>query len=204
MIQVEIVNLAAFLRHFDSIEIAMGHANVQAVNEVGDTTRQEIIDLIADETTLPATAIARYVTAKRANRSDKIYEINVRRALLEQEVERISHRGYQGRGRGPFEEDMLVVVATANDDHVCEICQQIRLEGPYSMEEIRALQAKHPHFLNRDLNCRCALRPARFVGRTREQARERGKPTISTQRTLSQLAQQVAANTRVVLSGRIK
>lgn len=47
----------------------------------------------------------------------------------------------------------LVNVLTAGDDKVCQICQDIAADGPYTINEARGLIPAHPR-------CRCALIPA--------------------------------------------
>jgi hypothetical protein len=47
----------------------------------------------------------------------------------------------------------LVNVLTAGDDDVCEDCEDIAGDGPYEIDEARALIPAHP-------NCRCAFVPA--------------------------------------------
>lgn len=46
----------------------------------------------------------------------------------------------------------LVEVLTAGDDLVCQICEDIAAEGPYTIQEARGLIPAHP-------NCRCAFVP---------------------------------------------
>jgi DNA-binding transcriptional MerR regulator len=46
----------------------------------------------------------------------------------------------------------LVSVATAGDERVCDICNDLEDEGPYSLEEAQALLPAHPH-------CRCSVVP---------------------------------------------
>jgi exonuclease VII small subunit len=51
------------------------------------------------------------------------------------------------KGLGEF-----VNVLTAGDDKVCQICQDLATDGPYSLEEARPLLPAHPH-------CRCTFIP---------------------------------------------
>jgi hypothetical protein len=48
----------------------------------------------------------------------------------------------------------LVNIVTAGDDDVCDECQDISDEGPYSLDEAEGLIPAHP-------NCRCAFAPSR-------------------------------------------
>ena len=49
-------------------------------------------------------------------------------------------------------EPTLVNVLTAGDDRVCQDCEDIAADGPYELDEARALIPAHP-------NCRCAFIP---------------------------------------------
>jgi hypothetical protein len=57
----------------------------------------------------------------------------------------------------------IVEVLTAGDDLVCQECEDISEEGPYEIDEARALIPAHP-------NCRCAFVPF-FDERFAEQER---------------------------------
>ena len=46
----------------------------------------------------------------------------------------------------------LVNVVTQNDDRVCQVCQDISDESPYTLDEARSLIPAHPR-------CRCAFFP---------------------------------------------
>lgn len=50
-------------------------------------------------------------------------------------------------------EGLEVEVLTAGDDRVCDECEGIAADGPYSIDEARSLIPAHP-------NCRCAFVPA--------------------------------------------
>jgi len=49
-------------------------------------------------------------------------------------------------------EGMQVEVLTAGDDRVCDECEEIAADGPYSIDEARSLIPAHP-------NCRCSFIP---------------------------------------------
>lgn len=55
-----------------------------------------------------------------------------------------------------FEARQFVNVLTAGDDRVCDICDDIAADGPYSLDEAQGLIPAHP-------NCRCAFVPARIA-----------------------------------------
>lgn len=50
----------------------------------------------------------------------------------------------------------FVNVLTAGDDRVCDVCDDIAADGPYSLDEAQGLIPAHP-------NCRCAFVPARIA-----------------------------------------
>jgi len=136
------------------------------VNEVGDEMYDELVRVLIQETGFTPSAAGKFITVSRATLGDQTYEMTIKQGVMEDELTRRGPtRDFQKRAEGVFNQDMLVNVITAQDGAVCPICERISEEGPYTIEETRHLRDVHPHFLNRDLNCRCALTPFKPQGR---------------------------------------
>jgi hypothetical protein len=178
-------------------------AITEALNETGDAVVREITDDISRDTGITIAEAAGFVTPTRATKGNNKYVINIHAGMVE--TDRVSRRlpsrvfdDPEGDPDRIFGQAVLAKVITAGDNKVCEICERISEEGPYSADELRGLKDQHPHFLNPQLGCRCALQSFEASGRIGFQAKQ-GQSKIDTKGSLGQLAAQIRANVRTVL-----
>jgi hypothetical protein len=106
-----------------------------------NVTRRRLILLVN-------TAVVRALNAGKlfAYRNNGVLRVGVEAEWLPKGL--IRHRDHNHKWR----DVALVNVLTAGDDNVCEDCEDIAGDGPYTLEEAAGLIPAHP-------NCRCAFVP---------------------------------------------
>jgi hypothetical protein len=198
VIHVDPADLLRFARRVDNLRDGLDNAVTEALNDTGDGVARQITETISRETGFTIADAARFVTVSRANRSRKEYTIEVREGLIETERvgRNLPRRTFPGgREKDP---DLVVQVNTMRDGKVCEICEEIAANGPYTMAELNQLKQRHPHFLNPQLHCRCQIQPFRPKGRLETRQRT-GTGTVNTRETLHQLSERIRQQVRTTI-----
>ena len=182
-----------------NLPMSIEKAQVTALNEYGEGLTNQIARSITEQTGFAESEVrSQFIRRFPATLALKVYEIRVKQNAIEEQVtSRGPVRDFLQRAQDKFEGRTLVDVVTAKDDAVCPICKQISEEGPYTVDETKKLRERHPHFLNRDLNCRCALAPFSPKQRVNVQMRTgKGVAPLDLSLTMRQLAEAVAKETR--------
>jgi hypothetical protein len=200
--EVDASDITNFVSRMQNWPTHLETVQVSALNEVGDGVARQVVNTIADHTGLMYESASRFVQTTPATVASRTYEIRVRQAMIEGEMtsrEGLPRRDWLTRDNDTFNSDMVFTVVTAKDDKVCLICQEIAENGPYTIEELNALRSEHPHFLTRELNCRCATTPFRPERRLPVRMRETGGELVDTKETLRQLAEKIIENVRTTI-----
>lgn len=138
-------------------------ATARALNSVGDRLVDEIVRSAAAQTGLPEEQVRRGVDVSKASPSNLMFHIDAANAMIEEPTRSMpGERRFSRRPSGYFQAGELVDLLTWEDEKVCPICQEVKENGPYTIEEIRALGARNTygHGLLH-VNCRCAVTPHR-------------------------------------------
>jgi hypothetical protein len=169
---------------------------VSALNAFGEIVIRELVRLIAEETGLSQAAAAKFVTYAPATVANRSFLIRVKEDVIEEDAktDRIPVRTFEER-ESVAKDDQLFNVVTAKDDAVCEICERISKEGPYSLPQLRAFKGHHPHFLNRDLNCRCETTPFKPTRRIPVRMQSMRGVKLDSPQTARQLAERIRKDT---------
>ena len=191
-VEVDASDITTFVNRMANWPVQFGTVQVSALNDVGGGVVRQLTQLIADDTGLSYSAAGKYITFTRATMANREFQVRVKSDILEEDAksDRIPAREWPQR-ESSFTDDQLFNVVTAQDDAVCNICERISKEGPYSVAQIRGLKGRHGHFLSRDLNCRCETTPFKPVRRLPVRMRVRGSQMADMQQTARQLAQRI-------------
>jgi hypothetical protein len=201
-IDIDASDIQRFIQEFRHLSDEVKRAGRDALNEVGDEMTTRTVRELALNTGIGPHHAWQFVKRTRATLRNLLYEVRLNNELIEQEGRGAPlERTFEERISNTFKEGILVRVMTAEDNAVCEICQDIAEQGPYSLEEIRKLKARHPHFLSTALNCRCKLSPAKFTRRLPVTMKE-GKATFDVDAAQKQLTQAVLDRVREILRRR--
>jgi hypothetical protein len=195
-------DVTAFIARMKNWPIHFHTVQVSALNEFGQTVLRQLVQLIAEDTGLAYAAASKYVSYTPATIANRTFTIRVKEGVLEDDArsDRIPARKFEEREQGATGDDQLFNVVTAKDHTVCDICDRISKEGPYSLAQLRGLKGHHPHFLSRELNCRCETTPFKPVRRipVRMEGGPRGVK-LDTSQTARQLAQRIRKDTLGVI-----
>jgi hypothetical protein len=121
------------------------------LNTVGGKVVDEVVIAVAAQTGMPNEIIRRNIAVTHASAQHLVYRIDASQALIESPENRpMKGRGFARRSDDYFHSDELVKIVTFGDEKVCQICQDAEADGPYKIDEARAMLPLHPH-------CRCLV-----------------------------------------------
>lgn len=132
-------------------------ATVATLNYVGEKTVTRMVQQVAAQSGMPEEVVRRYFVISPATPTKLRYEIDataaMSRALDNRPMDKRARREFPGSDKDTFfKQGELVNIADMGDDRVCEICTEAVENGPYTIEEARAMIPLHP-------NCRCIVEP---------------------------------------------
>jgi hypothetical protein len=205
-IDIDASELLRFTRRLNDLPDAINRAVIDALNETGDAASLRVASEISRETGFGLADAQRFVEVDRAHRGKPEYDITVHAGMIEDERlnRQLPSEPWAGSDRDKiYGQALLVKVITSEDKFVCEICQRIAEEGPYTPEELEALKLQHPHFLNPQLHCRCAIQP--FEPRSRLSTRTgQGRVSVGREETLRQLAQRIKDEVHTTIRAKLR
>lgn len=149
------------------------------LNYIGEIVVQEIANSIASQTGMPLTDILQAIDVTPANTSSLVFKIDARNAAVTERNNLSPSRPWEsGRDDQTFDQLKLVNIVTF-DSFCCKVCEEAEADGPYTMEQVRTMQAKWADWTPTNMhltldgprtnllhpNCRCTIAPWRSPGR---------------------------------------
>jgi hypothetical protein len=181
-------------------------AIARALNAYGEGVAKGAAQRIAEKTGIDINTIAETITIKRATPDDLKWSMDA--SMLSPPDARWS-RPWESRNEKAFEQDTLVNIITVEDDCVCEACEEAASKGPYTMAEVRDLQAKWADFVPKTLgggvrtnlihpNCRCTIQSWKSLRKVPVMQQGTPKPGAPPPQkfTVRQLGQLIASEIR--------
>lgn len=185
-LNIDASDLLRFTRVAEKIERENKTAIARALNSVGNGVVRELTFKMAKSHGVSPERVASLITTQQASANRHLFRISVKSGLPEAGTE-------LPRRHDEFEEGQLVIVVTAGDDKVCQVCQDIAENSPYTIEQARAL-IPHGGPLG-DHECRCAIQP--YVSRRRMIVEHQGG--VEASMTMKQLADYVRNELQMTL-----
>jgi len=155
---VEAEELLEWATYLEDTPRRSGRALARAINQVGENTLRKVVDQIAQDTGVDSNTIAHMMFVKQATPNDLTWSLDASQIVppsMDWSRPWATPRGDVGDS---FQNQALVKIVTCGDEHVCEYCQRMAEEGPYTLEQALKFQHKydatgylHPH-------CRCAIK----------------------------------------------
>jgi hypothetical protein len=129
---------------------AMDERIAASLNYLGEQAADNIARDVARATGLNEQAARRLIDIRKASRDNLSFEIDVGQALIRSTRRPLPKKKGPKRDETGFYEGQLVNIVTMGDERVCELCEELARNSPYTIEEARAQLPHHP-------NCRCSV-----------------------------------------------
>jgi hypothetical protein len=164
---VDTKDLLRWSRYLTTIPKRTKPAIAKAMNTLGDHVVQTTALQISDKTGMTVSDVIASIVVSRASPSNLVWEMDATAVALPANPD---NRNWDSRDDSIFAEGQLVKII-ANDDS-CDICQQAQEDSPFTIEQVRDMQAKYANYVpskpvegpRTNLlhpNCRCAVEPWR-------------------------------------------
>lgn len=155
-VEVDARDLVKFVQNTEKAPAQISSAASRALNTVGDKVVDHVVVAVSSQTGLAEEIVRRHISIKRSTPKTLTYRIDAAKAMIEAPATRPmpGKREFKRRPDDYFHAQEMVNIVSMGDELVCQICQDLEDEGPYSIEEARSLVPAHP-------NCRCLVQPYR-------------------------------------------
>lgn len=150
-LKIDTRELLRWARLVDEVPDETKRSIANALNQFGNSIARQMAVGIAQETGLPIHQVSALFDISPASARNLYWELDTSRvAGVDTALKRrMPSRPWEKGEEGAFLQ-ALVKVITAEDEMVCEKCQEIADNGPYTLEVARAMIPAHP-------NCRCLV-----------------------------------------------
>lgn len=158
-LHVNVDDLLTWSRYLNEVPKRNAVSIARAMNALGDGIVRNMAQDLSDQTGVGYQDAIGMFQVTEASETSLRWAVDAEQALAEGETARpMGGRNWGKRDTSNFKEGQLVNIITLGDEKVCEICERAAEEGPYELEEARAMLPLHP-------NCRCVLWEARMYRR---------------------------------------
>jgi hypothetical protein len=156
-IKIDSSDLLKFAAHFDKSKSKSKAAIAKAMNSVGDSVLEEVVNNLVKQTGFDSGTVRGLVRVSPATGKRLNWSLDASKVVPPSGD---WSRPWQRRVTPLIDGKQLVRIKTVDDSDVCDFCEEIALGSPYTMEEAQRMQHKYhglPGFLHP--NCRCVMMP---------------------------------------------
>jgi len=152
-LKIEGGDLVKFIKGVEEKEKAKNVTVLQlSLNTVGDQMTSLVATTLSNKSGLSLEQVRGLMRVKRAKKGDLVYELTVKKGLLEADAGRKLEGKRESTDFGKRQPEQLVIIVSKEDDLVCPDCEELAAAGPMPFEVAKEHIPKHPH-------CRCVILP---------------------------------------------
>lgn len=168
-IKVDADDLLKWARFYDEIPRRVKHGLAKALNTFGEGVVTETVRLLAEKNGWDPDVVRSRIIVHEADDHDLEFVMDASAVVAPSQN---WQRPWTERDSDSFDQDSLVTIVTSDDGYDCELCKRIAEEGPYTMREVRDMQAKWADYVPPTPNiapgvitnlvhprCRCCSQP---------------------------------------------
>ncbi len=164
-------DLMKWLAYLKQVKANTPRAVANGLNVYGEGLIRNISQYVAEETGLDDDDVAGLIEVDWATPENLTLSIDATEAMAAVSESDWS-RPWDARDQKQYQKETLVKIVTLADGHDCLVCQDAAEHSPYSMAEIRNMQAKWANYQGSTTgpapgvrtnlvhpNCRCVIQP---------------------------------------------
>lgn len=143
-VNIDARDLLKWARFYEEMPRHTKKALADALNTFGEGVVRETVHTIAEKNGWDADVVKSRMIVKEADEHDLEFTMDASAVISGSQD---WNRPWQERDQSAFEQDTLVNIVTMDDGFDCDLCRQIASDGPYTMSQVKDMQAKWADYI---------------------------------------------------------